>query len=207
MFSSYLIAFDTDQTDVGGICYNTNDLDALVSIATHFEMEAEYVNVLGMGDQTWDENGRLIVLDWDDSELSGPIPSEMGNLSELTLLYLDNNNLSGSIPSTIGNLTKLLTLNLHANDLSGSIPPEIGGLTNLNYLFLEDNELSGSIPSEIGHINNSTGKFNFFNNNLTGFIPNFFCNLPEELDLEFGNNNFWGNSDLEYSIDINIIIL
>ena len=59
MFSSYLIACDTDQTDVGGTCYYTADLDALVSIATHFEMETEYVNVLGMGDQTWDENGRL----------------------------------------------------------------------------------------------------------------------------------------------------
>ena len=43
-------------------------------------------------------------------ELSGPIPAEIGNLTNLETLMLNDNNLSGNIPSSIGNLTQLKVL-------------------------------------------------------------------------------------------------
>ena len=49
----------------------------------------------------------------------------------LSEINLNESNLTGEIPSCIGNLTNLTCLNLHSNQLQGSIPPEIGNLTNL----------------------------------------------------------------------------
>ena len=69
-------------------------------------------------------------------------------------LFLDDNQLSGEIPSELGNLLNLYRLELDGNRLSGEIPAELGGLPNLEYLFLADNRLSGEIPVELGTIPN-----------------------------------------------------
>ena len=72
----------------------------------------------------------------------------------VTSLSLQTNQLSGSIPPELGNLTNLTTLELWENQLSGSIPTEIGSLTNLTILNLSYNQFSGSIPSELGNLSN-----------------------------------------------------
>jgi len=82
------------------------------------------------------------------NSLSGNIPPELGNLTNLTKLSLNTNSLSGSIPAELGNLTNLTILYLYSNSISGSIPAELGNLTNLTKLFLNNNSLSGSIPAE-----------------------------------------------------------
>ena len=51
-------------------------------------------------------------------------------------LWLQNNNLTGYLPSELGQLTKLGILNLAGNRLVGPIPPELGQLTKLNLFFL-----------------------------------------------------------------------
>ncbi|MDE0080174.1 MAG: hypothetical protein OXO50_21830, partial [Caldilineaceae bacterium] len=61
-------------------------------------------------------------------------------------LNLSENGLSGSIPPELGNLTELESLGLADNRLSGEIPPELGNLIYLESLYLNNNELSGEIP-------------------------------------------------------------
>ena len=56
------------------------------------------------------------------------------NIEETNSLDLSKSGLSGEIPSEIGNLTNLTNLNLHTNHFTGSIPSEIGNLTNLTGL-------------------------------------------------------------------------
>ena len=63
-------------------------------------------------------------LDLSFNELTGRLPSTLGDLTDLYYLDLSHNNLSGPIPSTLGNLTKLKKLYIFSgNDLSGSLPP------------------------------------------------------------------------------------
>ena len=70
-------------------------------------------------------------------------------------MYLNSNQLTGEIPPEIGNLTNLTGLNLSSNQLTGDnqltgeIPSTIGNLTNLTVLRLYDNQLTGEIPSEV----------------------------------------------------------
>ena len=120
------------------------------------------------------------------NQLSGEIPSEIGNLNNLTVLDFGGNQLSGEIPSEICNLTNLIELELGGNQLSGEIPSCIGNLTNLTFLHLEYNQLSGEIPSEIGNLTNLIW-LNFIHNQLSGEIPSSICNL----DMSWSNpNNF-----------------
>ncbi|KAF5933566.1 hypothetical protein HYC85_029737 [Camellia sinensis] len=61
----------------------------------------------------------------DDNILSGPIPSSIGHLTNLTNLRLSSNRFNGSIPLEMGNLIQLAQLNLSHNLLTGKIPSSI----------------------------------------------------------------------------------
>ena len=74
---------------------------------------------------------------------------EVYSVEDTDTLDLYNNQLTGSIPPEIGNLTNLTYMNLGSNQLTGSIPSEIGNLTNLYGLSLRYNQLTGIIPDEI----------------------------------------------------------
>ena len=52
----------------------------------------------------------------------------MGDLSNLTRLWLDSNQLTGAIPAELGDLTNLRWLGLASNQLTGCIPE---GLRNI----------------------------------------------------------------------------
>ena len=112
----------------------------------------------------------LIRLDLGENGLSGPIPSEIGQMTNLSNLDLGENRLSGPIPSEIGQMTNLSNLDLRGNDMSGPIPPELGQLTNLNNLTLAYSGLSGLIPSEIGQLTNLS-HLNLSGNSMSGAIP------------------------------------
>jgi len=127
-----------------------------------------------------------------NSGLSGEIPPEIGNLTNLIFLYLNNNQLTGSIPSEIGNLTNLEELWLYGNQLTGEIPSDVGNLTNLTHLSLSSNQLTGSIPSEIGNLTNLEELW-LYGNQLTGEIPSEIGNLTNLTILDLGGNNLTGS--------------
>jgi len=87
-------------------------------------------------------------------------------------LYLYFNELTGEIPPEIGNLTNLTYLYLSSNQLTGEIPPEIGNLTNLTSLILSGNQLTGGIPESICDLNiDWSNYFNISNNQLCPPYP------------------------------------
>ena len=64
---------------------------------------------------------KLVDLDIDHNELTGSIPTELGNLINITQIDLDENNLNGTIPTEFGRMTKA-----RAIELSKSEPSNIG---------------------------------------------------------------------------------
>jgi len=122
-----------------------------------------------------------------DNKLSGSIPKELSNLSNLEMLSLELNQLSGPIPAELGNLSNLEELHLYENQLSGSIPKELGDLSNLKELRLYENQLSGSIPKELGNLSNLE-ELRLNSNQLSGSIPKELSNLSNLEGLYLAGN-------------------
>ncbi len=83
---------------------------------------------------TTNNAGRVIALHLDNNNLSGLVPSELGDLTSLRILDLSNNNLSGFIPSELGDLPDLQVLRLDGNQFRGALPDS---LLNLDALTLD----------------------------------------------------------------------
>ena len=62
--------------------------------------------------------GRVTAIDWGNQGLTGSIPKEIENLTNLQCLSIYGNSLSGDIPIEMCNLTNLQTLHLSNNNLS-----------------------------------------------------------------------------------------
>ena len=110
-----------------------------------------------------------------------------GDAGRVVRLNLHANNLTGPIPPELGTLTNLDALELYNNKLTGSIPPELGDLDNLNILWVADNNLTGSIPPELGSLTNLT-QLRAAGNNLTGPLPSAMTNLGLLWQLHIENN-------------------
>ena len=82
-------------------------------------------------------------------QLTGEIPAEWGNLSNLERLYLSSNRLTGEIPAELGNLANLRSLYLSDNQLTGEIPSELGNLSRLWQLQISNNQLTGELPRRL----------------------------------------------------------
>jgi len=104
--------------------------------------------------------------------LFGEIPPEIGQLVNLTDLYLGGNSLS-IIPPDIGNLVNLQSLFLYDNQFI-SIPLEIGNLVNLTTLDIGYNQIA-ELPNELYSLSNLE-LLRLEHNRLTS-IPNDLCNL------------------------------
>ncbi len=135
--------------------------------------------------------GRVSELDLSQNQLSGQIPSAIGQLTGLTNLDLFGNQLTGGIPATIGDLDKVTRLSLWANQLSGSIPAELGDMESLEWVALGINELTGAIPPELGNLTTLT-HMDFTLNQLSGPIPAELGNLPDVVWIGLWSNQLSG---------------
>ncbi|KAJ3682943.1 hypothetical protein LUZ60_013170 [Juncus effusus] len=133
-----------------------------------------------------------------NKNLTGTLPTNIGNLKKLTTLILVGCSFSGTIPDTLGGLSKLSYLALNSNQFSGKIPPSIGNLTNLYWLDLADNQLTGPIPISSRKQNGldqlvNTKHFHLNNNKLSGTISEaLFSSQMTLIHVLFDGNQLTG---------------
>ncbi|XP_057459464.1 cuscuta receptor 1-like isoform X2 [Actinidia eriantha] len=95
-------------------------------------------------------------IDFSCNQLTGEIPSEIGNLSNIHALNLSHNNFTGPIPTTFSNLKQVESLDLSYNNLNGQIPSQLSALNFLADFSVAHNNLSGRTPDQKGQF----GTFN-----------------------------------------------
>ena len=134
---------------------------------------------------------RIYTINLNSNNLSGFLPSTIGNLTGLQSLQLDVNAISGSIPSSIGNMLTLQYFSIILNQLTGTIPPSLGNLTNLAWLRIGDNQLSGTLPSSLGNLS-SLVYMDFEHNQFSGTIPPSLGNLSNLYELILSSNQLTG---------------
>ncbi|KAF5733193.1 putative leucine-rich repeat family protein [Tripterygium wilfordii] len=119
---------------------------------------------------TCDSNNHVIRLDLGNSNISGTLGPELGQLQHLQYLELYRNDIGGKLPKELGNLKSLVSMDLYDNRFDGEIPKSFAKMKSLRFLRLNNNKLTGSIPRELttlSHLN----VFDVSNNDLCGTIP------------------------------------
>ena len=135
-----------------------------------------------------DANGRVTKIEFDDNGLSGRLPHELGNLTNLRHLWFTNDhNIEGEIPRELSNLTNLEKIVFTSCNLSGRIPRELGNLTNLEWLSIIDNPLIGEIPSELYSLTNLED-LTLLGIGLTGQLSPELGNLTKLTRLDLSGN-------------------
>lgn len=82
-----------------------------------------------------------------NNQLSGPIPSSIGNASKtLTEVLFSGNKFEGCLPYEIGYLKKAVVFDVSQNYLTGPIPYSFSCLEKIRYLNLAHNKFYGTVP-------------------------------------------------------------
>lgn len=141
----------------------------------------------------------LVILAFWNSQLSGSIPTSVTQLDKLRqLLIITAPNMSGTIPTNIGDLKTVSRLDIIGTKITGPIPESIGQMTNLVNLSLPSNELNGSIPSSLANLFSLTAPMSFNNNNLEDCFPEA---LKGHCSIYAFEHNFTNNINLSWQGD------
>mmetsp|Transcript_2848 Transcript_2848/g.7827 ORF Transcript_2848/g.7827 Transcript_2848/m.7827 type:complete len:763 (+) Transcript_2848:120-2408(+) len=178
-----------------------------------------------------DQDGMYQIVDLHDMSLLGTLPSELAMLSNsLQHLNLDGNELTGSIPKELEELTNLISLRLRRNNLEKDLSIDFAELTSLQILDLGENSLTGYLPYNIlyldspieiyldsnkfeGNIPYSIGDLSTLttlaldDNDLSGWIPDSISDLVNLETLTLGNNYLKGTLSNEVCLFDNLEVL
>ncbi|MDX9748292.1 MAG: C10 family peptidase [Paludibacter sp.] len=137
--------------------------------------------------------GRLVEMDMTGTNhLNGPVPEEIGQLSQLFSLQIAGN-LTGQLPQSLFNLKqlRLLKINSYEEYLNTPIPASIGEMTHLEELEMTKC-VKGNLPDDIGNLT-KLRYLKLWSNKLTGTFPQDVSKLKKLITLEVANNEFTGS--------------
>ena len=175
-------------------------------------------------------SGHVTVISLVENQLTGNIPSKIGQLTYLEDIDLSKNQLSGDVPTEFGNLTNLREIEMYSNQLSGNsnrwldklvnlqyidvgsndqlsgeIPQNIEEFTQLVHLDLEDNQFTGNLPSALGNLPNLR-YIDIEENQISGSLPANLSKLTWLEELNINNNPFSGPIPTSFTAFSNLAI-
>ncbi|MEM7102425.1 MAG: hypothetical protein AAF502_04770 [Bacteroidota bacterium] len=133
-------------------------------------------------------NDRVTTLALNGNNLTGAIPSELGDLDALEIIQMVGNQITGAIPESIGNLVDLRELIMFANSLDQPLPDAFGAMTQLQIVQMSSNAISGPLPPTLAGVS-SLMILNLSDNQLSGALPSTFENASSLLNLDLSFNN------------------
>lgn len=149
-------------------------------------------NITSLPNWLWKKES-LKALSVSSNSLTGEISQSICNLKSLMILDFSFNNLSGNVPSCLGNFTQSLEiLVLKGNKLSGHIPQSYMIGNSLKQIDLSNNNMQGELPRELVN----SRRLEFFDvsyNNINDTFPLWLGDLPELKVLSLSNNEFHGD--------------
>ena len=89
-----------------------------------------------------------------NNNLTGDLPTEIGQLSELTNLSLVGNNLTGQVPVELGDLQKVTSITIGKNQWSGTVPANLFNAPLLDFLNIDDSDIDSLPPITSTNIQN-----------------------------------------------------
>ncbi|KAL5550442.1 hypothetical protein UlMin_000618 [Ulmus minor] len=142
------------------------------------------------------QNNSLQTLFLHNTNFSGPLPTSIDNLWNLSRLELSGCQFNGTLPNSMVKLTKLVYLELSLNKFTGSIPSSLFKLSSLKYIDLSDNQFSGKLefPNPSSSI---LVELDLSSNKLEGPIPISIFNLRNLRDLSLSSNKLNGTIELD----------
>ncbi len=147
---------------------------------------------------SWPRN--VIRLNLSSNDLTGSIPGEISQLTELRELIIHNRaagtgalfgQLRGTLSSVLSDLSNLEVLWLSNNRIGGSLPAEYSRMSKLKLLLLDQNEFTGPIPESYGDLD-LLEEIDFSGNQLAGEIPDEFVRLGRLRELVLSSNLLFG---------------
>lgn len=180
-----------------GSCVPLSERNALIALynATGGASWNNSANWLNSDESTWFgvtvEGCHVTSIDIPFNNLTGTIPPEIVNLTELRHLILHDNQLTGNIPSFLGSLFNLETLTIQWNNFTGTIPPELGNLSKIKTFDICCNALTGVVPKQLGNLL-SAEIFKIQLNQLSGNVPTELSSLTNLKWFDIGFNDLSG---------------
>ena len=190
------------------------DYDALIALYNAFD-GPNWTNPWDITTpiETWDPSFRLqfddvtnrvVHFDYSGQNLTGIIPPEIGDLTELTGLWLFGNNITGEVPAEIWTLTNLRELVIGSQTsgeaytpgaltLTNGIPSEIANLQQLEWLNLNGIALTLPLESEVYNLPNLI-RIRLQDCGITGQLPAGLANIS---DVRVERNEFEGTIPTE----------
>ena len=124
--------------------------------------------------------------------LTGEIPQDVGNLTDLQILSLGGNKLNGSIPKSIAKLKKLWFLDLTRTQYLQGGFQNLLNLSSLRFMHFSYSGLSRKLPKDFGTYFPGLIECLLAGNHFSEEIPSSIGKMKNLLHLDLANNNFSG---------------
>lgn len=154
----------------------------------------------------------VVKLSFYDNNVTGRIPKEIGDLTQLESLYITNYQNSthddvgyGPMPEEIGNLKHLKSITLQGFTMSGKFPdgfynlPELQSIVIGNVLFMDAQPLPASVRNL-----RSLEEVSMRNLNFIGPLPPELGEISSLRSVDFENNGFTGSVPEEWGGLLNL---